>query len=432
METIRLVNSYGDVVYGVASRQPQQKRNTTKGLTEGSGSQRAGHARTQDPYAPGTFGPNVSRDRHLPQVKLSAPVKASVKPPVGKGKFDPKKAGQALLTSRVTAAENALKVMVGWSTANKNARIQYSVTKSGLTPVLYVKGPQDAGFVLLPKSDSRWLATVAAAAQAYATEKGVKSPLVTPSAATPATSTTNTTSTTSDTPSSASETPSGTSGGTSTPSWFSKPYLNEMLAASGWKGPSFNMPGVTFEVKTITLDGASAPAIAVTSSTGTADVTPAMAEWAGYAANVIPSKAEDDQRKASGTPAPSTSGGGSSARVTSETTSGDYSIWASDSVPSSDSSAPATKAPGSGGSSMRVVEDAPATFAPSGEEATAPEAVTLVSGDAVTAEGEEGFFAKNKWYIAGGTVALLGGYAYMHRMNPTKYPLPDYLSKWVR
>jgi hypothetical protein len=59
--------------------------------------------------------------------------------------------------------------------------------------------------------------------------------------------------------------------------------------------------------------------------------------------------------------------------------------------------------------------------------------VTLVSEDAAKAEeGEQGFFAKNKWYIAGGTVALLGGYAYMHRMNPTKYPLPDYLSKWVR
>jgi hypothetical protein len=83
---------------------------------------------------------------------------------------------------------------------------------------------------------------------------------------------------------------------------------------------------------------------------------------------------------------------------------------------------------------MRVVEDAPAGggFAPSGEASTAPEAVTLVSGDAVTAEGEEGFFAKNKWYIAGGTAALLGGYAYMHRMNPTKYPLPEYLSKFVR
>jgi hypothetical protein len=85
---------------------------------------------------------------------------------------------------------------------------------------------------------------------------------------------------------------------------------------------------------------------------------------------------------------------------------------------------------------MRVVEDVPApteTFAPSGEAETAPEAVTLVSEDAAKAEeGEQGFFAKNKWYIAGGTVALLGGYAYMHRMNPTKYPLPDYLSKLVR
>ena len=88
---------------------------------------------------------------------------------------------------------------------------------------------------------------------------------------------------------------------------------------------------------------------------------------------------------------------------------------------------------------MRVIENAPAeTFTPSGEdfgdeeEGATSEAVTLVSDDSATAEGEQGFFAKNKWYVAGGAVALLGGYAYMHRMNPTKYPLPDYLSKLVR
>jgi hypothetical protein len=81
---------------------------------------------------------------------------------------------------------------------------------------------------------------------------------------------------------------------------------------------------------------------------------------------------------------------------------------------------------------MRISEGVPADFAPSGEEAVAPEAVTLVSEEVATAEGEEGFFAKNKWYVAGGAVALLGGYAYMHRMNPTKYPLPEYLSKLVR
>jgi hypothetical protein len=450
METIRLVNTYGDVAYGKADNRVERRytegtstdaySSNRRGATGSAGGRSTGGGRSSsaatgsggNSRTPGAYGPAVRAGggKKVAPVKMTAPTKATVKSPTGRGKVDPAKALQA---ARVAAAETALKKMVGWSTANKSALLQYKVAKSGLATVLYVKGPQDRDFVLLPKTDTRWLATVAAAARAYAAEKGVKSPL--PSTGTTGTTTgttSNTTGTTSDTTGTTSDTTGTTSDttGTSTPAWFTQPYLNEMLAVSGWKGPSYNMPGVTLEVKTITLDGVSAPAIGVTSSTGMVDVTPAMAEWTGYAANVIPSKAEDDQRKATGTPAPSTSGGGSSARVTSETTSSGYSVWSSESVPSSDGSTP-TVSSGGGGSSMRVVEDAPA-FAPSGEEAVAPEAVTLVSEEGATAEGEEGFLAKNKWYIAGGAVALLGGYAYMHRMNPTKYPLPDYLSKLVR
>jgi len=441
MDTLRLVNSYGDVAYGVSQPQRQQKVSGTKGLTEGSGRQGSGRTqsagRTQTPRTPGTYGPGIrTGGTKVAPVKMTAPTKASPKA-TKPSKVDSSKAMQA---ARVAAAETALKKMVGWASRDTRALVQYKVEKRGLAAVLYVKGPQDSGFVLLPKTDTRWLATVAAAARAYGTEKGVKPPFTVAGSGTgTATGTTSdTTGTTSDTTGTTSDTPSGNSGGASTPAWFTQPYLNEMLAVSGWKGPSFNMPGVTLEVKTITLDGVSAPAIVVSSASGrdtltAVDVTPAMAEWTGYAANVIPSKAEDDQRRATGTPAPSTSGGGSSARVTSETTSGDYSVWATEGVPSSDTSVPATTLPGTsgGGSSMRVVEDTPA-FAPSGEAETAPEAVTLVSEEGATAEGEEGFLAKNKWYVAGGAVALLGGYAYMHRMNPTKYPLPDYLSKLVR
>jgi len=449
METLRLVNSYGDVAYGVASQQPLQRQSGQKGLTEGSGAQGAGRAAGSTSAGsgrtgrtPGTYGPAINTGRTAPTTGRTAPTTSST------GRTPAGKSAQALTpteSARIATARKELAKMAGWSGTAVASGISYKVTKtfSG-KPVLAVQAKGERVFRTIVDADTRaWLAVAEAAIAAYRAKSvfrpsaGRGAPVA--PASTPGTPSETPSGTTSDTSGSSGGASGGASSGTSTPSWFTKPYLNEMLAASGWKGPSFNMPGVTLEVKTITLDGVSAPAIVVSTSSGrdtltAVEVTPAMAEWAGYAANVIPSKAEDDQRKASGTPAPSTSGGGSSARVTSETTSGDYSIWASDSVPSSDSSAPATKAPGSGGSSMRVVEDAPAGggFAPSGEASTAPEAVTLVSGDAVTAEGEEGFFAKNKWYIAGGTAALLGGYAYMHRMNPTKYPLPEYLSKFVR
>jgi hypothetical protein len=66
--------------------------------------------------------------------------------------------------------------------------------------------------------------------------------------------------------------------------------------------------------------------------------------------------------------------------------------------------------------------------------ATPTELVTddemTVSTDITTPE--EGFFAKYKWWIAGGSVGAAGAYAYLHRMDPSKYPLPEMLSKLVR
>jgi hypothetical protein len=54
----------------------------------------------------------------------------------------------------------------------------------------------------------------------------------------------------------------------------------------------------------------------------------------------------------------------------------------------------------------------------------------MVSADVAGAEA--GFFAKYKWWIAGGSVGAVGVYAYLHRTNPSKYPLPQTLSKLVR
>jgi hypothetical protein len=428
METLRLVNSYGDVAYGVASQKPLQKQSGRKGLTEGSGAQGAGRAGGSTggggTRVPGTYGPSVTG--------RTAPTTSSTGRPL------PGNTAKALTpteSARIYAARKELAKMVGWA-GTASSGISYKVTKalSG-KPALAVQAKGERVFRTIVDADTRaWLAVAEAAIAAYKAKSVFRPSAGSGKPVSPSTSTTTT-----DTSAGTSETPtdtSGSSGGASTPAWFSKPYLNEMSAVVGWTGPSYNMPGVTLAVKSTTLDGVAAPVISVTSTAGrdsqtAVDVTPAMAEWAGYASNVVASKAEDDQRKASGTPAPSSGGSsGGSIRVTSDTTSG-YNIWSSDGVPSSDSAPAPASSGGGGGSSMRVVEDAPA-FAPSGEDAVAPEAVTLVSEDVAVVDQEQGFFAKNKWYVAGGAVALLGGYAYMHRMNPTKYPLPDYLSKLVR
>lgn len=430
METLRLVNSYGDVAYGKAQQQPLQQKSGRTGLTEGSGAQGAGRAAGgsaggANSRTPGTYGPSVTG--------RTAPTTSST------GRSAPAKALTPTESARIYAARKELAKMVGWS-GTAASGISYKVTKalSG-KPSLLVQAKGTQGFRTVVDADTRaWLAVAEAALAAYRAKSVFR-----PSAGSgkPVAPSTSTTTTTTDTSAGAgagetsTDTGSGSSGGASTPAWYSQPYLNEMLAISGWTGPSFNMPSVTLTVKSSTLDGVAAPVIGVASSTGAVDVTPIMAEWSAYASNVVASKAEDDQRKASGTPAPFTGGGGGSTRVTSDTSSSGYNIWSSDSVPSSES-APASTGPassGGGGSSMRVVENEPApTFVPSTEAAPTSEAVTLVSEDIETQEGEQGFFAKNKWYVAGGAVALLGGYAYMHRMNPTKYPLPDYLSKLVR
>ena len=413
METLRLVNSYGDA-YGKADNRVERR------YTEGS---------STDDYSSDRRGATGNAGgRSMGGGKSST--SASPKSSSGSGKttapgaFGPKVTSKAApLTpgeaARIASARKELAKMVGWS-GTASSGISYKVGKpfSG-KPSLLVQAKGAQGFRTVVDAGTRaWLAVAEAAIAAYKAKSVFRPSAGSGKPVSPSTSTTTT-----DTSAGAGETPtdtgSGSSGGASTPAWYSQPYLNEMLAISGWTGPSFNMPGVTLTVKSSTLDGVSAPAIGVTSSTGAVDVTPIMAEWAGYASNVVASKAEDDQRKASGTPAPSSGGSsGGSTRVTSDTSSGGYNIWGTDTVPSSEDG---TSAPAA----------APAEFKPS-EEVVPSEAATLVSDDTTPAVGEESFLSKNKWYVAGGAVALLGGYAYMHRMNPSKYPLPDYLSKLVR
>lgn len=76
---------------------------------------------------------------------------------------------------------------------------------------------------------------------------------------------------------------------------------------------------------------------------------------------------------------------------------------------------------------------------PTGEASTLPATPTeLVTSDAQTVSaapaastGVAGFLSTYKWWIVGG-IGGMGVYAYLHRTNPTTFPLPGAISKWVR
>ena len=203
-------------------------------------------------------------------------------------------------------------------------------------------------------------------------------------------------------------TDAGAGGGSTTqaPSWATAIYLAEMTALVGATIPSNIYPGVSFTIKTVALDGVDAPVISVTPAGGSAtDVAPNMSQWTDTASQVLAAKYAMD----AGTPAPT--GGSGTVVVTSETTSPGYDIVTSETVPSSDEA---------------LAEQAVATV-----DAAVAGGATTVSTTTAAATGDEGFFAKYKWWIAGGVV-LAGGYAYMHKQNAAKYPLPDFLSKMVK
>lgn len=198
-------------------------------------------------------------------------------------------------------------------------------------------------------------------------------------------------------------------GGSTAPSWTTTTYVNDILAISGWTGPSNYYPGVTYMVGTTTLDGLTAPVIATTTSGGApAQSLPTSADWLNVASLVLAAKQAADAGIA-----PPTTGGGTITVTNMPTGGGGYDIW--------------------GGGSSLPPESAQALV---DAAATPTELVTedvdeMTVSEDVEAPAEEGFFAKYKWWLAGG-VGAVGVYAYMHRMDPSKYPLPEAISKLVR
>ena len=198
------------------------------------------------------------------------------------------------------------------------------------------------------------------------------------------------------------------------PSWTTAIYLNEMLALAGNRIPSNYYKGLVYTVATTTLDGFTAPAISVTVEGGSpTQVLPTSAEWTNTASLTLAAKQAADAGIA-----PPTTGGGT-ITVTSTPTGGEGSVWTDGSA-----SYPTGEA-----SSLSAQAQATVDAAATPTELITDDEMT-VSADITTSE--EGFFAKYKWWIAGGSVGAAGVYAYLHRMDPSKYPLPEMLSKLVR
>ncbi len=213
---------------------------------------------------------------------------------------------------------------------------------------------------------------------------------------------------------------SGAGSGTTTPSWMSNTYVSNILGMVGWTGPSNYYPNVTYTVATTTLDGATAPVISVaTGGTTTSQVLPTSSDWVNTASLVLAAKQAADMGGGSASGGGGGGGGGGRFNITDIPTSSGGSVWTDESgtYPT--------------GEASTLAEQAQATV---DAAATPTELVTedtmTVSTD-VAAAGEEGFFAKYKWWIAGG-VGAAGVYAYLHRTDPSKYPLPEMLSKLVR
>ena len=213
---------------------------------------------------------------------------------------------------------------------------------------------------------------------------------------------------------------SGGTGSDSTtpPAWMSAPYIDTILNMKGWTGPSNYYPGVVYTVVTGMVDGYEAPLISVMRNGSLFEqVTPNKPGWINTASLVIAAKSAADTGISPPPPSGDGSGGGGF-RIGPSTGEGGYYTDDSASYPTGEASTLEEQAQATVDAAMTPTEPV-----------TEGDAMT-VSGD-VAAAGSEGFFSKYKWWIAGG-VGAAGAYAYLHRTDPGKYPLPDALSKLVR
>lgn len=267
-------------------------------------------------------------------------------------------AGSKTLTQRVAE-------IVGYKVTARDGTT-YEVVTAGGQVAIRIKPPGASVVITSKPASSDWARVATTVLSLKRSGGGVfqkagaaKGPGGKASSKKSSTTTTTTTTTTSDT--------TGTT--TQAPTWASALYLAEMMALVGQTIPSNFYAGMTFTIKTTTLDGLDAPMITVTPASGTAtDITPNTSQWMDTASQVL--AAVSAAAASGGASSGGAGGGGGGATVVTEEIT------------------PA------------VADQALADEAVETVDAAITDAMT-VSGEGAKATGEEGFISKYKWWLLG-------------------------------
>ena len=284
------------------------------------------------------------------------------------------------------ALVSALFRLAGKTATSVKTGTRYAVRRDGDKLLLDVTRKGGSKRTLKP-SDAEFLTVAPDAVAALNAGKASSSGSGTASSGTASTTTTTDTASTSSTDTAtAASTPTDDA---SAPAWTKKPYIAEVLALDGWGDK-------TYAVKAGTFDRRPAPTIVVTlvgRDVTTREVRPISEGWEVTAKAVLDAKLAAD------------------AATTVDT--------ATSTAPGSDTFAPSTEsAPPS---------DQGFQYEPKQKPADA----TTVSDTTAPATAAPGFVQQYKWWLMGGAAAAVG-YVLLHRSKPETFPLPAALSKWVR
>jgi hypothetical protein len=297
---------------------------------------------------------------------------------------------------------SALFRLAGKTATSVKTGTRYAVRRDGDKLLLDVTRKGGSKRTLKP-SDAEFLTVAPDAVAALNAGKASSSGSGTASSGTASTTTTTDTASTSSTDTAtAASTPTDDA---SAPAWTKKPYIAEVLALDGWSDK-------TYAVKAGTFDRRPAPTIVVTlvgMDVTKREIRPISEEWEVTAKAVLDAKLAAD------------------AAATVDT--------ATSTAPVSDTFAPSTEStPASSplfDAIKQALEQPPSDqgfqYGPKHKPADA----TTVSDTTAPATAAPGFLQQYKWWLVGGAAAAVG-YALLHRAKPETFPLPAALSKWVR
>jgi hypothetical protein len=237
-----------------------------------------------------------------------------------------------------------------------------------------------------------------------------------------------------------------------------KPQTAYLAETARLIGVSFRLNGVEYSIGSVAISGVLYPTVTVTPYEFSGDVVikgtpvlydPTSADWSAVAFKALTAfKAYNDDIAARNAAAPATTApvpgtsadvvvpvapatapvgsGGSTTRVTEDTSTSDYAPASEGFVlPTSDAEVISMSATALASEAQAITDDALM------EGDMLPAEVTTVSVSEAEPVPQESFLSKYKWwFVSGATAAAI--YAVLHRTNPSTYPLPAALSKLVR